>query len=138
MWLRLIFRFLLDPPSPCKSSASPSKSLSNLLLAILCEWEWLQNGMNSSMAENYRLLSYKTARKSNSSEENRNTQEQEGHTAVRPRQHDRASTTTGHGEHHGLPMMVSGSTVPSFFERCFLVLRLGSRVFALDHRSWAY
>jgi len=53
------------------------------------------NGMDSSIAENDRLLLHKTARKSNSREENQNTREQEGRTAVRPRQHDRACTTTG-------------------------------------------
>jgi len=91
--------------------------------------------MDSSMAENDRLLQHKTTRKSNSREENRNIREQEGCTAVHSRQHDRASTTKGH---HGLPMVVSGSTVPSVSERCILVLRLGSRIFALDHPSWAY
>jgi len=90
------------------------------------------------MAENDRLLLHKTARKSNSQEENRNTQELEGLTAMRPRQHDYAFTTMGRGEHHGLPMVVSGSTVLSFSEHCVLVLHLGSRVFALDHPSWAY
>jgi len=51
--------------------------------------------MDSHIAENDRLLSHKPPEKSNSREENRNTREQEGHTAVRPRQHDHASTTTG-------------------------------------------
>ena len=31
-----------------------------------------------------------------------------GCTAVRPKQHGHASTTTGRGEHHGLPMVTSG------------------------------
>jgi len=33
--------------------------------------------------------------------------------ALRPRQHGRASTTTGHGEHHGLPVMVPAWSGPN-------------------------
>ena len=36
---------------------------------------------------------------------NEPTQEQRGRTAVRPRQHDHASTTMGCDEHHGLPVV---------------------------------
>uniref|UniRef100_A0A7C9AD85 Secreted protein n=1 Tax=Opuntia streptacantha TaxID=393608 RepID=A0A7C9AD85_OPUST len=49
-WLRLIFRFLLYPPSLCKSSCSPSNSLSNLLLRysmwtrMVVEWNGVEFG----------------------------------------------------------------------------------------------
>jgi len=45
-WLCLIFRFLLDPPSLCKFSSFPSKSLSNLVLSYSMWIDWCRNEKN--------------------------------------------------------------------------------------------
>ena len=60
----LIFWFLLDPPSLCKSSSSPSNSLSNLLLSysmwmrMVVEWNGLLQGWEwrAFIAQNHQKI----------------------------------------------------------------------------------
>ena len=53
------------------------------------------------------------------------------------RQHGHATPTTGCGENHRQPVVVSGAAIPSVPERCVLVLLFGLRVVALDCPPWA-
>ena len=60
--------------------------------------------------------------------ESKTTREQRGHTAVHPRKHDHASSTTGRGEHHRLPMVPAVYSVLLLPEHYVLVLRFGPQV----------
>ena len=51
-----------------------------------------------------------------------------GRTAVRPRQHGRATPTTACGENHRQPVVVSEPAVLSFPELCVLVLLFSPRI----------
>ena len=60
--------------------------------------EKIEGGMNLvSYVAKYKHLSTKTRRKPKSHEENSQTGSRGARTAVRPRQHDRATLTTAHG-----------------------------------------
>ena len=57
-------------------------------------------------------------------------------TTVRPMQHDHASTTTGRGEHHGLPVVAPAHSVLPLPEHCVLV-HVWSVCFACVGSFWA-
>ena len=66
--------------------------------------EW---GGIASMAENKQLLSHKTVKSRTTAKEKMRIGGREGSTAVHAIQHGRASTTKGHGKHHGRPVVVA-------------------------------
>jgi len=89
--------------------------------------EW--GGIRSQYVQIHNLLNGKN--RHNRAGKRKGTKETEaaggskGRMTVRPRQHGRATPTTGRGENYGQLVVVSGPAIPPFSERCVLELLFG-------------